>query len=136
MYERVAKLINRINLSCLGVTFIMALKKDNIYSDPKDTTRTRLYIQLYYYCHCTKTGIFGLQKGRKWYLSDFMTDDEIVKSIYGAFEMAVKHEILEGFKVDGKSLFNPHVDFEELLKVCDKEVTRVHIPTYSEGDFE
>jgi hypothetical protein len=53
-----------------------------------------------------------------------MTDDEVVKTAYVAFEAAVKHEILEGFKVDGKILFNPHVNFEALLTVSDKEVFR------------
>lgn len=39
-------------------------------------------------------------------------------------EKAVIHEVMEGFTVDGKVLFNPHVNFEELLTISDREVTR------------
>lgn len=53
-----------------------------------------------------------------------MTNDEIIKTAYCAAEAAVKHEIMEGFKVDGVILFNPHVDFEELLKISHLEVKR------------
>lgn len=53
-----------------------------------------------------------------------MKDDEIVKRAYVACEAAVRHEIMEGFKVDGIVLFNPHVNFEELLKVSHMEVKR------------
>ena len=53
-----------------------------------------------------------------------MTDDEIIKTCYAAFDACVKHEIMEGFKVDGKMLFNPHINFEALLTISDKEITR------------
>lgn len=53
-----------------------------------------------------------------------MTDDEIVKTAWCAFEAAVKHEIMEGFKVDGKILFNPHLNFEALLSISHLEVKR------------
>jgi hypothetical protein len=53
-----------------------------------------------------------------------MTDDEIIKTSYGAFKAAVEHEVMEGFKVDGIILFNPHVNFEELLKISHKEIKR------------
>lgn len=62
--------------------------------------------------------------GRKWYLSEFMTDDEIVKTAYSAFRQALEHEVMEGFKVDDKPLFNPHLDFEALLEISDHEVIR------------
>lgn len=54
-----------------------------------------------------------------------MTEDEVVKTAWCAFETAVKHEVMEAFKVDNIRLFNPHVNFEELLKVSNREVKRV-----------
>lgn len=42
---------------------------------------------------------------------------EKVKTAYSAFKTVVEHEAMEAFKVDGIKLFNPHVDFEELLKI-------------------
>lgn len=62
--------------------------------------------------------------GRKWYLSDYMTSDEIIKTCYVAFEAAVKHEIMEGFKVGGIVLFNPHTQYTELLKISHLEIQR------------
>jgi hypothetical protein len=38
--------------------------------------------------------------------------------------MCVEHEIMEAFKVDGKILFNPHVNYLDLLDVSHKEVSR------------
>jgi len=87
-------------------------------------SKSRLYLQIQYHSTCTKTGEFKKWHGRKWYLSDHMTADEIIKTVFIAFKSAVEHEIMEAFKVDGKILFNPHTNFEELLKVSDKEVTR------------
>lgn len=54
-----------------------------------------------------------------------MTDDEIIKRAWVCYEMAVKHEVMESFKVDGLRLFNPHTPFQALLKVSTTEVKRV-----------
>jgi hypothetical protein len=53
-----------------------------------------------------------------------MSDDEIVKTCFTALEQAIKHEVMEGFKVDGIVLFNPHVNYTELLKISNREITR------------
>lgn len=119
MIERVFNLNKRVSATLLGRTF--GVKVEN---DLKVKSGGRTFIQIVYSSACTKTGKEDIWKGRKWYLSEHMTDDEIVKTIYCAFEAAVKHEIMEGFKVDGKILFNPHVNFEELLKISHKEITR------------
>lgn len=87
-------------------------------------TGDRIYIQASYLAPCTKTNSLERWAGRKWYLSPYMTADEIVKTAYCAVEYAVKHEIMEGFKVDGKILFNPHVYFEQLLNISHLEITR------------
>jgi len=84
----------------------------------------RIFLQVIYNAPCTKTGKMMEWHGRKYYLSDHMTPDEIVKTAYVAFEQTVKHEIMEGFKVSGIVLFNPHVDYRELLNISCKEVKR------------
>ena len=104
-------------MSVFGTEFILRVEKDII-------SQGRIFLQVCYSAPCTKTGIEDTWKGRKWYLSEFMTDDEIVKTAWCAFEAAVKHEVMEGFKVDGIVLFNPHINFEELLKVSGREVRR------------
>lgn len=114
--QRILNLIGRIQARLLGYEFQFIVSSDQIHNSG------RYYIQCRYFAPCTKTGEKQLWKGRKWYLSEFMTDDEIVKTAWCAFEAAVKHEIMEGFKVDGKILFNPHINFEVLLSISHLEV--------------
>lgn len=117
MKEKVIQLVSRISLTCLDKPFTILVEADKRGGD-------RIYLQVQYESKCTKTGELDTWKGRKWYLSEFMTDDEVVKTAYCAFEAAVKHEVMEGFKVDGKILFNPHMNFEALLSISDKEIYR------------
>ncbi len=87
--------------------------------------QARLFIQVTYVGIDNERRTFKPRtfKSRKWYLSDHMTEDEIVKTAYLAYEICVRHEVLEGFRINGKPLFNPHADYRELLKI-DKEVKR------------
>lgn len=126
MLKRVQLLLSRVNLKCLEKTFNIIIKHDDKYTQNfvGNEQYGRIYIQLEYNSSCNKDGDNDYWKGRKWYLSEHMTDDEIIKTCYAAFEACVKHEIMEGFKVDGKMLFNPHINFEELLLISDKEITR------------
>lgn len=127
MFSRVTTLLSRVNLTCLEKKFNILVKYDDKFTYIDNTTGDkvgRIYIQLEYNSACNKGEENDYWKGRKWYLSEHMTDDEIIKTCYVAFEACVKHEIMEGFKVDGKILFNPHINFEELLNISDKEITR------------
>ncbi len=118
MLNRVLKLTNRITLSCLGIDFKIRVEHDNEFENG------RVFLQIVYSSPCIKTGEDNEWHGRKFYLTKYMTNDEIVKTAYVAFEAAIKHEVMEGFKVDNIVLFNPHVDFEELLLISHKEVAR------------
>lgn len=127
--ERVRDLLKRVSLSCLEKKFDVLIKYDMTYhkflsSFPVGAPRARVFIQLQYSSKCNKGGEQEEWRGRKWYLSEHMTDDEIVKTCYTAFKTCVEHEVMEGFQVDGKILFNPHLNFEELLKISDKEIKR------------
>lgn len=116
--ERVRNILKRMTLSVFGMDFTVLFERDKVHLNG------RYYIQIEYGAPCTKTGKMEKWKGRKWYLSEYMTDDEIVKTTWCAFEACVKHELMEGFKVDNIIVFNPHVNFEELLKVSHLEITR------------
>lgn len=115
--KEIKALLSRVSCEALGMEFDILVERDKEYGH-------RIYLQIGYVAPCSKTSVYGVWRGRKWYLSKYMTKDEIIKTAYAAFEAAVKHEVMEGFKVDGKILFNPHVDFEALLKVSDQEVKR------------
>lgn len=121
MLEKVKQIVSRITMSCLRTEFKLRVEYDNEFLIDGIG---RIFLQVIYDAPCTKTNVEQEWHGRKWYLSKHMTDDEIVKTAYVAFESCVKHEIMEGFKVDNIILFNPHINFEELLKISDKEITR------------
>lgn len=54
------------------------------------------------------------QRCRKWYISAYSTDSEIIRTAYKAVKEAEAHEVDENFKFAGISIFNPHVDLLEL----------------------
>ncbi|HMS55133.1 MAG TPA: hypothetical protein PKA27_06995 [Fimbriimonadaceae bacterium] len=58
-----------------------------------------------------------LQYGRKWLVSRYATEDEIVKTAYLAAEVAMKHEIMEAFRYKGEQVFHPHASVNALGKV-------------------
>lgn len=124
--ERVKRIARRISLNAMGVNFGIVVAHDQIHmSHVSDIVEPRVYIQMKYRCPDTKEeGEDAEWKGGKWYLSPYMTDDEIVKKIYLAFRTAVEHEVLEGFKVDDVAIFNPHRNFEDLVNLGDRPEVR------------
>lgn len=123
MKYRVQLIVNRIKLCLFNLDFKIRVEYDGIYYNPI-IDDGRVYIQIVYTCKDVRTDKEKEWRGRKWYLSEYMTDDEIIKTCYTAYEACIKHEIMETFKVDDIILFNPHVNYEELLKISHKEITR------------
>jgi hypothetical protein len=117
-FPRVKKLIKKIEARILDTLITFRVEKDNEFPNG------RIFIQPTYFARCTKSNQTKNWHGRKWYLSRHMTDDEIIKTAFAAFEGAVKHEVLEGFRINGKALFNPHTNYEALLEISDVEVKR------------
>lgn len=117
-FYRVFNIIDRITLTCLSTDFFIRCEPDNKYGQ-------RYFIQIIYYTSDINANKIKRWHGRKFYLSEHMTDDEIIKTIYLAYEQVIKHEAMEGFKVDDKILFNPHTNFEALLNVSDQTVGRI-----------
>lgn len=118
--EQVEQLCRNITMSCLGnSSFTLRVERDK--KRPEDG---RVFMQVLYNAPCIKTGVSKEWSGRKFYLSDYMTQDEVAKTAFLAFKLAVEHEVMEGFFIGGKPLFNPHVDFTELLSISQREVRR------------
>lgn len=65
---------------------------------------------------------------RKWYVSPYSTDSEIIGTIYKAIQAAELHEIAERFRYNDKMIFNPHMDYVELANYCDEIGMDVRIP--------
>lgn len=125
----ISDLLSRVTLRCLEKDFTININKDERYWKPisrmgNGEKESRTYIQISYESMCNKTHTVDTWKGRKFYLSEYMTQDEVIKTAYAAFEAAIKHEVMEGFKVDGIILFNPHINFEELLLISNREIRR------------
>ena len=57
------------------------------------------------------------QSCRKWQLSYYMTNDEVVSTAWKAVEAAVIHEAREQFKWRGEPIYRPHVDPEALWEL-------------------
>lgn len=67
------------------------------------------------------TGEPAVIRGRKWYVSSFAIADEVVKTCWVAVDMALRHEAMECFMVDGVAPFHPHNDSFAML-----ELPKVH----------
>lgn len=55
-----------------------------------------------------------VQRGRKWFLSEHMTDSEVVQTALVAVLAATEHEAREDFRYRGAAIFGPHYDVEAL----------------------
>jgi hypothetical protein len=64
---------------------------------------------------CTRTGQPAPWKGRKWRLSEHMTDGEVVATAFKAIITALEHEARELFKFDGQPVFDSHIDIHKLV---------------------
>lgn len=73
-----------------------------------------------------KTGLMETWTSRKYYISPFMSDSEIVQTAFLAAKVAEEHEILEAFKYNGKTLFSPHMDLNYFIDLEIPEDARNH----------
>lgn len=79
-----------------------------------------LQIRMLECCHVT--GELGWQAGRKWMLSEHMTDSEVVQTALLAVLTAEEHEAREQFHFEGKAVFGPHHDVRALATVEERDV--------------
>ena len=57
-------------------------------------------------------------RGRKWRLSLFATDTEIVQTALKAVLTFEEHETREAFRYKEQAIYSPHYDVETLVHVC------------------
>jgi len=120
-------LLNNITFVCLDKPMHIDVMYDKKYTRNTPVhgiKEGRVYLQAYYYAKCTDTKEEKFFSGGKHYLSEYMTDDEIVKRAFVVFRDAVTHEVMEGFKFNNIKVFNPHVNYLELMKISNKEIKR------------
>lgn len=69
----------------------------------------------------TKTGEPLAWKGRKWKLSGFMTDTEIVQTAWAAVQRCLIHEASELFTYKDAPIFDRHISVDRLVELCESD---------------
>lgn len=114
----IKRITDRISMGLLGNnTFTLRVDSDLRGGE-------RIFLQIVYKAPCSKTGECLEWRGRKWYLSEYMLEQEVIFTVYTAYKMAIEHEIMESFKVDNITLVNPHVNYKMLLEISEDEIKR------------
>lgn len=108
------------------ITYRPGWEVDVHWLDPGVTTR--LYLQVRFMDECSATGRVEEQRGRKWLLSEHMTESEVVQTALKAVLTAEEHEARERFKYNGRALYGPHKSVTGLARVA----TEVRLPPRSE----
>jgi hypothetical protein len=88
----------------------------------------RAYLQWVFTGLCVKTKRLELQHCRKWFLSEHMTESELVQTAFAAALAAEEHECREFFSYQGCRLFQPHVSVHALMAACAVEDARKPMP--------
>jgi len=76
------------------------------------------YLQIRFDAPDSQTGKVETQHCRKWYISTWMTETEIVDTAYKAIETAVIHEMKEEFTYKGHMIYNPHMSVGARISRC------------------
>jgi hypothetical protein len=63
-----------------------------------------------------------LQRGRKWYVSPFSTETEIVETAFKAIKISMMHVVKEHFTYKGRRVYSPHFDINGRIQLCDDKV--------------
>lgn len=74
-----------------------------------------------------------LQKCRKFYVSPFMEESEIIRTAYLAIQQAEFHELDENFKYKDIAIFDPHLNLNHVrsciyYESIEKETRKNHEP--------
>lgn len=79
--------------------------------------RDRPYLQIQCDDKCTQTGDDYRWHGRKWFLSIYMTDSEVIQTCWLAAKTAMEHELREKFRWEGECIFRPHFNIRALHEI-------------------
>lgn len=97
--NRIQDIINRINYKDWIISFIS--KNDSRYIKVYIPHPDGPY-------HPTSENEQGYWSGRKWHVSPFMTDSEIILTCFKAITTAEEHETREAFLFDNIPVLGPH----------------------------
>lgn len=92
----------------------------------------RLWLQVRFDVLDVVTGEPEKQRGRKWFLSPYMTVSEVVSTAFKAFLTAEEHECREAFSYRGQRVLGPHMNLEHVAQLLEcgllPDDRRVEVP--------
>lgn len=62
-----------------------------------------------------------LQRARKWYISPYSTETEIVETAFKACRTSMDHVLKEHFLYLGRRVYSPHFSIQARLRMCDEK---------------
>ena len=77
--------------------------------------------QVWYMEPDVETGKMERQMARKWYISPYATETEIIETVYAACQRSILHSLAERFTYKGRRIYSPHFHIEDRLEMCDRE---------------
>jgi hypothetical protein len=69
-----------------------------------------------------------LQRARKWYISAYSTETEIVETAFKACRVSMDHVLKEHFLYQGRRVYSPHFTIQARMKMCDEKAFDGRIP--------
>lgn len=76
-------------------------------------------LQISYWEEDVETHTPMLQKSRKWYISTFATETEIVETCFKAARISMEHVLKEHFTYKGCRVYSPHIDINARIELCE-----------------
>jgi len=98
----------------------ITLPKDLQIRIEKHPDADREYFQIFQTTTCNRTGEPYKNGGRKWDISQYMTESEFVLSVWKAVLTFEEHELREQFLYEGKRILDPHINVRALLSICEQ----------------
>lgn len=82
--------------------------------------RGELYMRAKYAEDDTYTGEPAMQFTRRWALTPPMTKSEFIQTCFKCALTSMEHRTREGFKYQGRRVYGPHFDVDDLWRLCEE----------------
>jgi len=112
--QEIQGILDKIELKGIFKSWKIVLKADGL--DAKGNERWTL--QLLGRSPCSVTGEMEDWSGRKFFITQFMCHNEIVRTAKMAFDRAVEHERDEYFQYDGVAVDTPHKNYKLIVRMA------------------
>lgn len=112
--EEIQEILDKVNLTGIFKEWKFILKADGFDSNGSE----RWTLQILGKGPCSITGEIENWSSRKFFITQFMCHNEIIRTAKMAFERAVEHERDECFTYDGVVVETPHVNYDLVVKMA------------------